>query len=62
MAPEFVSSLIAVRLRFIDGRLLGDGERIEADGGFYVSWYGTSQSVEKYKIHIAPQSRAERLR
>lgn len=43
MAPELVSSLIAVRLRFEDGRLFADGERIEG-AGFYVSWYGTSQS------------------
>ena len=49
MAPEFVTSLVAVKLRFVDDRLFGDGERIGGDG-FYVSWYGTSQSQQQVPV------------
>jgi hypothetical protein len=43
MAPEEVSSLIAVTLRIENGRLLADGERVELPvGPLYVSWYTTS--------------------
>src|ERR1700754_70184 len=50
MAPLLVFILVAIRLRFHEGRLLGDGEIIVCDRGFYVSWYGTSLSEGQVPI------------